>query len=422
MTKIYELNKDLKGTIKANEVSNLMKSFGVVLTSEELDYVTLYMYKQTRDTERLSANDLLALFKEILNEHKDEVEEIKDDIKDESIKNEEEIMEEVENEKEELESISEKGQPTRKFRLPISHSLPQEQSDNPLIPNVVQLGEQEVIRTAQKVFGEIARMFQLSGVAPEKHFEDAIIQQGNDQLVPSDKFLEGMEALGIAKLSPKSQDCLLKVLAATEDEKYIRFNDFMQVIEDYADGTQNKIQEEEMNIEESKKEESQKEEFPMKIHKLNKISMVVMLALAEYLLRKGISVEDLFEGKTYKQLVKTKVKQRTIDILNTTDFFEELDVIGIKVDDEQENLKYFLCLDKNYSDKIHMKKLVKVVKEFTENEKLREYARECYKELLGDTDKEEEDDKTKSERSDLEGEAINQEERYSNQPDSDINY
>jgi hypothetical protein len=407
LSKIGQLNKDFKGTIKADKVVDLMSSIGLTLASEELDYVILCMYKQTRDTERLSANDLLKLLKDIIDEYKDEVEEIKD----ESIKSEEEIMEEAE-------SISDKEEPTRKFRLPISHSLPQEQSDNPLIPNAIQLAEEEVIETAQKVFSEIARMFQLSGVAPEKHFKDVIVQQGNDQLVSSANFLQGIEALGIAKLSPKSQDCLLKVLAATEDEKYIRFNDFMQVIGDYANATQNKVQEEEMNAEEGKKEStSLKEEFPMKIHKLNKVSMIVMLALAEYLKRKGISIEDLFEGKTYKQLVKTKVKQRTIDILNTADFFEALDDIGIKVDDEQENLKYFLCLDKNYSDKIHLKKLVKVMKEFTENEKLKEYARECYKELLGDADQEEHDN-DKSERS----EVVNQEEEYSNQADPEINY
>eukprot|EP00826_Nyctotherus_ovalis_P037399 TRINITY_DN3405_c0_g4_i1.p1 TRINITY_DN3405_c0_g4~~TRINITY_DN3405_c0_g4_i1.p1 ORF type:complete len:400 (-),score=144.44 TRINITY_DN3405_c0_g4_i1:52-1251(-) len=394
------------------------------------------MYKQSRDTERLSAADLLALFKDAQGE-------LQEEIKSEG--SNEGIAEDIEEKQDQeiSESINEsKHKGRRKFRLPISHSLPQEQSDNPLIPSVMQLAEEEIIETAKKVFSEIARMFQLSGVSPEKHFEDVIMHQGNEQLVPSDKFLEGIEALGIGKLSPKSQDCLLKVLAAAEDDKYVRFNDFMQVINDYTDAVQNNPHEEasdevnktenmdeskksvkedaEESIRESAKEEGTKEEFPMKIHQLNKLSMIVMLALAEYLQRESTTIEDLFEDKTYKQLVKTKAKQRTIDILNTVDFFAALGEIGINIDEELDNLKYFLCLDKNYSDKIHLKKLVKVVKEFTENERLRDYARECYQELLGDNEGDEKEDHGKTEE-ELVEETMNNAEGYSNQDDSDLN-
>ena len=134
----------------------------------------------------------------------------------------------------------------------------------------------------------------------------------------------------------------------------------------------------------NKDQDDSKKDFATKIRNLNNMSIIILVGLIEYLDKEGLTAEDLFGKKVYKQFVKTKTKQRTLDILNTEDFFNILNDIGIIVKDRKEELIHFLCLDKSHSDKIHMKKLIKVLKEITINTELRECAYERCKELLNE--------------------------------------
>eukprot|EP01022_Parablepharisma_sp_SALTPOND_P000636 TRINITY_DN1035_c0_g1_i1.p1 TRINITY_DN1035_c0_g1~~TRINITY_DN1035_c0_g1_i1.p1 ORF type:complete len:1060 (+),score=190.11 TRINITY_DN1035_c0_g1_i1:97-3180(+) len=371
--------------IKSEDVRGILRSLKLALTDEEREYVILSMYKASRDVERLPTGEMVKLFKELSMRSTEEIEYVEDEHP-EVLKSDEEVPEEVGEKKDgpEIieepikESIGEKEE--EKHRLPVSQSVPQEQSSNPLVAaGSIELTEEEVIETAQKVFAEVAEKLQAANLTPKKLFEAVTFkeqtEEGEEELIPSEDFLKGIEDLGVPAISPKSQQCILKVLAATEDEKFIRLTDFVQVMDDYAGMVQ------------SYKEESAKKVFPMKIHELDKISMVVMLALAEYLHKENINVQDVFAGKTCKKSVKTKTKRKEIEILQSEDFFKVLHEIGIKTEDEEhENLKAFLQLDPNYPDKIHMRKLVKAVKVFSENEEVRDYARECYQELVSEDD------------------------------------
>ena len=122
--------------------------------------------------------------------------------------------------------------------------------------------------------------------------------------------------------------------------------------------------------------------FPMKINELDKASIVIMLALSEYLNNVNQTIEDLFQNKVRKQMIRTKSKQQTIDILETEDFFKTLKEIEINIkNDVHDKLKKFLCLDQKYQDKIHFEKLSKLIKVFLVNDELRKYAKKCQEEL-----------------------------------------
>ena len=94
------------------------------------------------------------------------------------------------------------------------------------------------------------------------------------------------------------------------------------------------------------------------------------------------TIEDLFQNKVRKQMIRTKSKQQTIDILETEDFFKTLKEIEINIkNDVHDKLKKFLCLDQKYQDKIHFEKLSKLIKVFLVNDELRKYAKKCQEEL-----------------------------------------
>lgn len=403
----------------------MLESLSLNFTNQEIEYVSLVMYKASRDTERLPMHELTKLIKELQKEAEKILPEINEEsashpqilssgesarqpseteniqkVKDEPKIVDEEIVEEKQEIKEsEKESIPENPikEEADKNKLPVSQSVPQEISNNPLEPAIKEFSEEEIVQTAQKVLSDIAQKVHETGLTPAKIFGEFLTKQqtdeGEKEFIASSDFLKKIEEIGVKNLSPKSAQCMLKVLSATEDEKYILLSDFEQVMEDYNAAQQPKMSEDEQKVEKPEEEKPEEEpenhkkesKFPMKIDTLDKISMVILLALAEYLQKENLTVEGLFGEKCYKQMVKTKSKQKTIDILNSKDFFGILHEIGINTEEEEpENLKMYLALDTNYSDKIHVHKLEKVINKFTNDEAVRDYARECYKELVGD--------------------------------------
>lgn len=71
-------------------------------------------------------------------------------------------------------------------------------------------------------------------------------------------------------------------------------------------------------------------------------------------------------------MVKTKLKQKPVELINADDFFETLHRAGFKRNSScHQNLMQFLCLDASYVDRIYIKKLGKAVAEFAQNEDFR---------------------------------------------------
>ncbi len=457
-----------KNFLKSSEVKETMERLGLRLSPTELEYVTLVLFRASRDVSRLPTAELGRLVRELAagantspakkpdQDNNGEAEEIEEEVADKPAeKRHDEVQEEIDSvplsqklypedhplrEKEQQEDKPQEKhdeveeESHERNRIPVSQSVPDEKSQNPLEPNVETLSEEQIIEVAQKCFGDIAELMKENGLSARDMFKDVLYKaEGEaDELIEVGDFLKIVRGLGLEQLQDRDEQCLVKVLAATEDEKYIRLADFVQVIEDYgvsdqkkshdavgeaeAEGEAEQEPEQEQQEPEAEKaedeapegepeaeepnpegQEDQKEsavpegespeghKFPLHIQELDSVSMVVMLALAEYLKKEKTTVHELFGPAIYKQMVKTKTKQKSLDILNSADFFRALHDIGIKTEDsEHENLRLFLCLDPSYPDKIHVKKLLKVLEQFATNEELRDYAHGCYQDLVSE--------------------------------------
>eukprot|EP00826_Nyctotherus_ovalis_P007521 TRINITY_DN11898_c0_g1_i2.p1 TRINITY_DN11898_c0_g1~~TRINITY_DN11898_c0_g1_i2.p1 ORF type:complete len:129 (+),score=46.38 TRINITY_DN11898_c0_g1_i2:69-455(+) len=109
----------------------------------------------------------------------------------------------------------------------------------------------------------------------------------------------------------------------------------------------------------------------MCIRDRDKISVILMLAFAEYVIKTKIGMKELFkeEGNAVK----------------SSAFFDVLRGIGINIEEnEHPNLKQFLCYSDMNLDLFSLSKLEAIVKQFETNEELREFAHKCYEELMNE--------------------------------------
>ena len=261
----------------------------------------------------------------------------------------------------------------REVPKPITRSIPRRLSD----PQELRFSSNEgqLVEMTKNCFYEIAEYMKQKDTSTLTLYKDAITKKriGSievDVLTPLD-FLNGLRKLGIDDFQSPDYTCLIKVLSMKDEEKHIKVQDLVQLLEDYG------------VIEISSEENELIGEF--RSEELDKISAVVMLGLAEYLKKNGITSENLFGRVTYKQKIDVDGKQFHIDLISSKDFFEVLNSIGIYAEEEShKNLKAFLALDPSYTDKILAKKLKKRIDEFTYNGELRIYSQNCYQELINE--------------------------------------
>eukprot|EP00826_Nyctotherus_ovalis_P022284 TRINITY_DN17326_c0_g2_i1.p1 TRINITY_DN17326_c0_g2~~TRINITY_DN17326_c0_g2_i1.p1 ORF type:complete len:271 (-),score=83.97 TRINITY_DN17326_c0_g2_i1:75-887(-) len=238
-----------------------------------------------------------------------------------------------------------------------------------------QISEEQLIDITKNCFLEIAEYMKQKNTSALALYKDVITKKkiGNteiDVLTPLD-FLNGLRKLGIDDLQSPDYTCLIKVLSMKDAERHIQVSDIVQLLEDYG------------VIEVTSEEQELIGEF--RYEELDKISAVVMLGLAEYLKRNGITTESLFGAVEYKQGIEVDGKKLKVELINSKDFFAVLNSIGIFAEEEaHKNLKAFLALDPSHPDKILAKKLKKRIEEFSCNEELRIHAQSCYQELIAE--------------------------------------
>ncbi len=275
-----------------------------------------------------------------------------------------------------------------------------------------------MIEIAQRCFSAIAERMLQKGINAHSLYKGSIKRQkvGADQaeVLSAEDFISGVRSLGIEELRAVEYACLIKVLSVNEEEKFIKLADLVLILDDYGikdedvEGaeaqpepesepqTQQQPADEEEEQPKPKPKQKQKtgstakgeeKKAPqtMDMSKLDEISMVLLLALTEYLIKANIPLYDLFGDTIYQQLVKTRTKQKNVEVINSRDFFEVLHRIGIQTEEsEHENLKDFLCLDTHHKEKLSIKKLKKAIEEFAFNEELRKRAHQCYEALMAE--------------------------------------
>jgi len=262
----------------------------------------------------------------------------------------------------------------------------EENREESIEKEIKDMTEDEMVEVTQKCFMEIANQMNSKKETMETLFGEIAYTKSieNEEAIllnPKD-FLKQIESkLGIT-FKPIEKTCLSKVLAMSETEDAIKLNDLAQILHDFgikAEGVESEDNEE------------------MNFNELDKVSMVLMLALTEYIMSSKIPLYDLFADNIYQQDVQVEEEQLKVDMINSADFFETLTKIGISMEEkEHDNLKKFLCIDPEYMDKLMIKKLKRAIEEFAVNETIREMAQKCYQELV-----EEEGDQNEGEHGDL---------------------
>lgn len=131
----------------------------------------------------------------------------------------------------------------------------------------------------------------------------------------------------------------------------------------------------------------------MDLSQLDEKSIKIMAKLMLALMELNVSLYDFFDGVVYEQLVKTKTKQNSIEIMNAKDFFDYLNKRGVrKSNQEHENLSKFLQLDANYPNLLMIKKIAKTLDEMAKNEELMQGILAAAEQDLGGNDGGEDED------------------------------
>lgn len=364
------------GMIDAKVVQEISQKLGLDLREDEIDYVLLTMYKKSGDLARLPYSALVEHLGELGCRTGDNPSsaEADQDLDKNQEKGESVPMKSAE--------AAEEKEKEKDAEQPPEEDKPEKRETSP----GEEIGEDQMIEIAQKCFSAIAEKMLEKGASVHSLFKDVIYQKTVEneetELISPDDFLKGLHKLGAEDPKGLERRCLLKMLSASDDEKGFRVNDLVQILQDY--GIKEGVAETEDQAEAAGEEE-------LRFEDLDKVSMVLLLALTEYVTSAKVPLDELFGKAMYKQPVQIDNSELEIDVINSEDFFEVLHQIGIDSEEkEQENLKRFLCIDPSYEDKFSAEKLRAAMEEFATNQELRKRAQACYQELVEEEQLEEE--------------------------------
>ena len=114
---------------------------------------------------------------------------------------------------------------------------------------------------------------------------------------------------------------MMRVLTKSDLENAILLRELIVIMENFGiKDDEATITEEEAKPEKRKKQQALGFDLSQLDEKSIKILAKLMLALMEL----NVTLYDFFDGAIYEQLVKTKTKQNTVEIIAAKDFFELL--------------------------------------------------------------------------------------------------
>lgn len=138
-------------------------------------------------------------------------------------------------------------------------------------------------------------------------------------------------------------------------------------------GEEGKLDNQASSQKKKKKSGANQPQSGLDLSQLDEKSIKILAKLMLALMELNVSLYDFFDGAIYEQLVKTKTKQNTVEIITAKDFFELLQRRGVRKNPAaHDNLQRFLQLDPNYPHLIMIKKVAKALDEMAKNEELME--------------------------------------------------
>lgn len=267
--------------------------------------------------------------------------------------------------------IEEKALPEvlKKLNELLENKFSAEDAEEDPLAKLEKMTEDELRSVFQRAFTKISNKISESKKSVEELFADASYNkqiEGEETLViEPDDFVKVCKDKLHLVLDPIERTCFIKMLCIDNAEA-IKLEDLAQLVKDF---------------------EGEAEEVEVNFKELDKVSMVLIFALTEYMNNSKITFHDLFSDSIYRQEIQVDTEQLEIDLINSESFFNVLNSIGISMEkQEHENLKAFLCIDPEYPNKLVVKKLKRTVEEFSSNKELRDHAYNCYQELANDED------------------------------------
>eukprot|EP01022_Parablepharisma_sp_SALTPOND_P036134 TRINITY_DN977_c0_g1_i1.p4 TRINITY_DN977_c0_g1~~TRINITY_DN977_c0_g1_i1.p4 ORF type:complete len:416 (-),score=80.46 TRINITY_DN977_c0_g1_i1:5871-7118(-) len=379
-----------KGQIALDTFEDIVASLGIPLGPVEKSYCVYIMYSKHKDLDKLEYGNLIEMLKSMVGDEDDYKEDFDQNMEREEMRGSGTLKGEADidsNKNEYQENFEPEVEDNVESHPESEHrksSQPQENEHQ-----YVDLTEDQMIEIAQNCFQAIAQYMQTQGLNLRSIFADQItretIEEETAEVISTDDFLATIQKMAIEGLGELEQACLIKVLSVNDDGKWIKISDLIQILEDYG-------------IKESSApgESPREPEGGLDFAELDKVSMVLMLALTEYLIKANIPLYDLFDSYVYNQPVAfPDGSQKSLEVIDSPNFFKVMHEIGIKTDDnEHENLQSFLALAPENTDKISVDRLKEGIEAFATDEKLRGEAHQCYMELIEGADEEEEEGKT----------------------------
>lgn len=340
---------DENGNLNPKHLQKIYEGLELHLTNDEADYVLLAMYATSKDLSKLHYEDLLESLNELLT----------------ALLTREANPEAKAEEREEDRGGQSIGSTPRK----LDESMSEDQK--------LAVLEQLLTEVAGKLKD---RRTTLEELLKSKTYKK-VVDGEEVELVLHKDFALAMESLELKGFGAKERVCLEKLLRPEDVADSFRVKDLTLILDDFlAPKDPNDLSKE------------------MKFEELNKISMVLLLALSEYLSNEDMEVGDLFKDTVYKQLIQIDDEEFQLDVINSPDFFEVISKVGIETNEaDHDNLKAFLAIDLNYTTKLSLDKIKAAIKEFSSNEELRNKAHKHYKELLKDNQVQEEINRDESE-------------------------
>ena len=152
--------------------------------------------------------------------------------------------------------------------------------------------------------------------------------QGEDtEVISNQAFVKGIESLNINELSESEIDSVVKILQKPSLNDLIRMIDLRDILSNF--GVNEFDTNQESNTLEDDREASNDDSKRKKKAKLNfddliQESLNLLAVFTDYLLDTDTSVYEFFDEIIYSQVVRTKNKQNTVEIISSTDFFKRI--------------------------------------------------------------------------------------------------
>ena len=374
----------------ANEeiLRQALQKHSTELKDEEMQYLLLVMYRSSNDSSTMSYNSILKMLQESKETLNAEIEEKANPKNKAHDKNEyEEDAFEVDDNtnkiaknKEGNEELHDEEEDTEKHRK-MAHSAPPGDIEDNI--ESMDANEKLMIEIAQKAFTEISEKLLLQSMSIRQFFNDYIeerdIKNERMEVISVKAFTDGLKRMGIEDLSTKDIDCLIHVLSIDEENAdFLKIDDLEQIINEYNNASANE-------------KPVMKENASLPAEGMDEISLVVMYALNQQLINEQSSLRKLLGENIFKQPVKVgNEKEKNIEAIKSEDFYVALDQVGIKIDPKElSNLKELLCIAPEYPDIFMVRKIERLLSEFSNNEELRQAAQKCYENIAKQEDVEE---------------------------------